>query len=220
MPRYHYTVTLPSGDVSFDGPEMSDADVMQRAQQEASFKANPPKGTLERIGDAANDLGNRLFESAAHPQSASDLVGLMLPTGAGGVMKGVSEAVSGYANAAKQAAGETPSMLKFPSTMLKVLARNAGAESEGNRLRSLGVQRYMPNVSGDVTQGVETGPLPTGPMGQVERYMPNVSGAVSKAPIAAEAPMTEAQRIMQQRQADAVKQLLATGSFSKLPQFQ
>lgn len=65
----------------------------------------------------------KMLEPMAHPTTASDMAGLLLPTGVPNL--GVRGAVSGFLRTAKSAATESPTIRQIPGRMLGKLYRSA-----------------------------------------------------------------------------------------------
>lgn len=138
-------------------------------------------GAAKGANDYATEVGRGMFESAAHPKTAGDFAGLLLPTtvGTGGVLKSLraaSEAepagnrvVRGAVNtireggkAAGTAADAIPSSsiyapAKLPLNVIKGVTSKLPSEA-----KMLGVDRYKPNVSGIPDSGIPQGEMPTG----------------------------------------------------------
>lgn len=128
-----------------------------------TFAAGAAKGA----NDYATELGQGMFESAAHPKTAGDIAGLLLPTtlGAGGMLKGlraVSESepmgnkmVRGGVNltrkgteAAGKAADAIPATSVYaPGKLPLKMVQGAGRMLPEERTM-LGVDSNLPNKSG------------------------------------------------------------------------
>lgn len=106
------------------------------------------------------------LESLAHPKTAGDFAGLLIPSGMGEAIGAIKGAVKGYISAGSRAIEGAPSLKSIPGRMLKTLYQDATKPAP---IR--GFARYAPNVSADAHNVFAEGAATEAPI--VDRYMAN-----------------------------------------------
>lgn len=152
-------------------------------------------GARKGLDDYLTETGNAMFQSAAHPQTAGDFLGLMLPSSLG--MSGGSQVLRGFKAASESepvgnrvvrgAAGLARTGTEYAGKAADAIPANSvyapakvalkATQKVGQLIPSegemLGVEPYKPNVSGVPDRGVPQGEMPQSTASMVDQYLPN-----------------------------------------------
>lgn len=110
------------------------------------------------------------LEPLAHPKTAGDVAGLLIPSG----IEGAIGAIKGYWSAGQRAVEGAPSLKSIPGRMLKTLYQDATKPPPIK-----GFARYAPNISSGNPSVYAEGAATEAPI--VDRYMANSGSPVPTA---------------------------------------
>jgi hypothetical protein len=120
------------------------------------------------------------LEPLAHPQTASDVASLLIPSGMGEAIGAIKSGVKGYISAGQRAMEGAPNLKSIPGRMLSVLYQDAKNPPVRGVLR--GAEQYAPSASYKPT-GAPIVPAPPTDVVEpvVDRYMANSGSPVPTA---------------------------------------
>lgn len=114
------------------------------------------------------------LEPLAHPQTAGDMAGLLIPSGIGEAYGALKSGIKGYISAGSRAIEGAPSLKSIPGRMVKTLYQDAVKPPP---IR--GFARYAPNISSGNPSVYAEGAATEAPI--VDRYMANSGSPVPTA---------------------------------------